>query len=178
MSGEPDYGDTIQRILDLLKDNPEFREQISEFRFGELPEQHVANSYPCCYVTTSIKPEVSRKSFGPAKTFGKKPNQDIDTEFWIILVVQKATPELTQKLLYKLRQKIYDIFEANTQLRRQRSLLDSFDTGEEDEDPDERIDPKCQDLELNTIGRFTKQRGKVMDGITIIVKTKTFKNSM
>ena len=157
--GEPDYSVIIQSILDLLQADEEFAEKISEFRFGELPENTNANHYPACYVTTPPNPEVSRESFTPA-ALGGTPGQRIENEFWIVCVTQEAKTSDTQKVLYNLKSEIFRILESNTQLKKIAS-----DT------------PLCNNLKLYSQGRFTKQRGKVVDGITIRVRTFHTKNA-
>ncbi len=155
---EPNYTTIIQRILDLLEADEDFKEKISEFRFGELPENTNANHYPACYVTTPPNPEVHRESFTPA-AIGKMPGQRIENEFWIVCVTQEAKTSDTQKTLYDLKSEIYRILESNTQLKKTASDK-----------------PLCNNLKLYTQGRFTKQRGKVVDGLTIRVRTFHTKN--
>ena len=148
---EPDYTAISQRILDLLKADEQFAKVVSEFRFGELPEETAAHSYPACYVTTPPSPEVRRTAL-TTTDLGKMAGQRIETEFWIICVAREATSADTQKQLYAMRGHIYRILNVNTRLT-------SAGT-----------DPLCNSLVLYTIGRLTRQRGQLVDGLNIRVR--------
>ena len=158
---EPNYSGIIQRILDLLKADTTFAKKISEFRFGELPEQTNANSFPACYVTPSSNPEISRESIGSARSLGRLPGQKITSEFWIVLVSSpQATPADAQKQVYELKGDIITILGKNTQLRK------SDDT-----------EPQCSSLTIHAQPRLTKQRGKIVDAITVVIRTVNYVKS-
>lgn len=171
---EPDYAATVQRILDLLRDNGDFAAKIAEFRFGELPEEHEVENTPACYVTTSTNPEVSRTTVASSE-FNRLPRQKITSEYWVVLVGQAATPAGVQKRLYELRNMVIDILAANVQLRRARGLAapDTVDTDTPDTD---LIDRQCDTLTINSIRRLTRQRGRNVDGLTVIVQTVNYKD--
>ena len=173
MSYQPNYTDTIQRILDILRDDTELKGLIAEWRFGELPEEYNANSYPACYVTTSQRPELSRRKLGPSPALGKMPPQEIITEYWIVLVSSKATPADVQSEVYELTHKVTKILADNMQFRRARRLAKPDEEG----DPDEQIDPKCASIEIDSIRRLTSQRGQMVDGMTVIIHAKTYRES-
>ena len=174
MGGEPDYAATVQRILDILQADDQFSSKISEFRFGELPEEHNANGYPACYVTTSTNPEISREAL-TSTTPGKMPGQKIVTEYWIVCVASRPTSAETQKQLYELKDDIYRILEGNTQLRK-KEVTDEEEEEEEEEEQQIGQDPLCAFLVLYTQGRLTKQRGSVVDGLTVRVRCTTARN--
>ena len=150
---EPSYEAVIARILDILEHDDKLSKKVKEFRFGELPEEHFATALPACYVTTAIRPEVTRAFAGPASSHLVFPTQRIVSEFWIILIDTKSTAETAQKSVYSLRDDVIRILSGNIQLRK------------------DGADPMCAAIEIDSIGRLTKQRGKILDGLTVMVRT-------
>ncbi len=158
---EPNYSSIIQRILDILKADESFSKKISEFRFGELPEQINANSFPACFVTPASNPEVSRDSIGSATSLGKLPAQKIVSEFWVVLVsAPKATPSDAQKQIYELKGDVITLLGKNTQLRKS-----------------DGTEPQCSSLAIHAQPRFTKQRGKIVDSMTVAIRTVNYTKS-
>jgi len=165
--GEPRYERTIQRILDILQnvevdsETIQLNEKIAEFRFGEYPDEVAADKYPACYVTTARKPEISREGIGPSSELGVMPLQKIVTEYWIMLLANEATAEATQKMVYDLRDDVIRILSRNTQLRRRP----------------ENDKPLCHSIDIKSIGRTDQQRGKLLDGINVMIRTIDYKDS-
>ena len=164
---EPDYDKIQTRILEILEADTTFKPKIAEFRFGEISQPEYAKEYPLCYVTTPPNPEISRETIGPAK-FGHLPAQEIETEFWIVVVVSGPTPADTQKKLYELRADILRILGKNTQLRDPASFAQGSTV-----DPD----MQCASLNVEPQRRFNRSRGKLLDGITFMIHTFHFVNS-
>lgn len=152
--GEPNYGSIISRLLNILQSDEALSSRIKEFRFGELPEQHFAKSFPACYVTTSRNPEVSRDIIGSANDPTVAPSETIITEFWIVFLEKTAKSEQTQKSLYEL------VYLTKLALRHNNQLRKSDGT-----------DPMCAKLDIHIVPRFTELRGMVLDGITLMVRT-------
>ena len=145
------YSNVINRILEVLKNDEDLNNRISEFRFGDLPEETYGNVFPLLYVTMSS--ETERRRLGPS-TFNQKGPEMITTEYWIVVIVNSQDePAETQKELYDLRNRIEEILRNNLQLR------DS-----------DNVDPVCDNLETDAVRRITRQKGKLLDGITIIVR--------
>lgn len=156
-----DYSGTIQRILDILQADNSFKNKISEFRFGELPEQTMANDFPACYVTISNNPEVSREDIGSANSPSVLPAQKIVTEYWIVLVSSpQPTAGEAQKEIYDLHGDVIRIISSNLQLR------DTDDSN-----------PLCATTLIHSQPRLTTNRGKAIDSMTVMVRTVNFENS-
>lgn len=170
----PDYRGTIQRIADILMSDTELASKIAEFRFGELPEEHFANAYPAIYVTTPQNPQVSRKAVGPARGINSYPSQRIESVYWVIVVDAQATPSTVQSGLYDISVQIENILARNNQLRYPRRLVDPEDTSG---NPDDLVDPKCDKHDITAVNRLTRQRGRLTDGITVILRTINHMNS-
>lgn len=159
---EPNYTDIIQRIIDILKADVVFSAKVKEFRFGELPEKTFANSYPACYVATADNPEMSREGMAAALHIDVMPAQKIVTEFWVIFVTSpQATAAGAQKLLFDLRADVIRILSRNIKLKK----------------PYDNTEPLCSLLEFSSVKRFTKQRGKVVDAMNIMVRTINYRDS-
>ena len=150
---EPNYSDGINRILQILKGNENFAKKIKTFRFGELPETTVTNNYPTCFVTTASNPQVFRSSEFPANSINTLPSQKIQIEYWIVLIAQSNQAKDTQAKLYELQNDVTSILSRNIQLR---------DT--------DGNNPLCQTLEIDSISRLTKSKGKIVDAITVMVR--------
>lgn len=149
------YTKFLERILDILKADKEFNGMMSEFRFGDMGDKEInANSYPLCYVTTASNPEIYRKAITSVKSVSDTPTQRRELEFWVVIVVSAATPDETQKLLYKLVNMGSDILEKNVQLRR----------------PHTDDDPLCIDSQFHIQRRIENKRGSLVEGMTIRVR--------
>ena len=155
---EPNYASIIERILGMMQADATLRKKIKDFRFGEFPEDSSANVYPVLFVTSSKRPEVSRRQISGNRSRNQKGGQIIESEFNIIVVIRGATPAGVQKRLYEFRNRITDIMEANLQLRN-----------------DDDGNPLCDSLEVDNIGRLTYMRGKIADAHTVIVRTFNWK---
>ena len=157
-----DFDKFTGRILKILEKNGEFKEEISEFRLGDAGDNKDkmlnANSYPLCYVTTATNPEVSRKSIFAQGDPSKIAGQKRELEFWAIIAVQEATPETTQKKLYKLTSMAEDILEQNQQL----------------DDPLGKSDRLCSVCDIFTQKRFEANRGKLIEAMTIRIRPTVF----
>ena len=157
-----DYSVFINRILEILQADPKLKEKISEFRFGDVGDNKDkeinANSYPLCYVTTATNPDVSRKSIFAQGNPSKISGQKRELEFWAIIVVQEATPEATQKKLYRLTNMAEGILEQNQQLY----------------NPTSQSDRLCSTCDVFTQKRFETYRGKLIEAMTIRIRPTIF----
>lgn len=151
------YSNVINRILEVLKNDEDLNNRISEFRFGDLPEETYGNVFPLLYVTMSS--ETERRRLGPS-TFNQKGPESITVEYWIVVIVNSQDePSETQRGMYELRSIIENILRNNTQLRNA-----------------EGNDPICANLETDAVRRIAKQRGRLLDGLTIIVRCTHFRD--
>lgn len=151
------YSNVINRILEVLQNNEDLNKRVAEFRFGDLPEEMYGDAFPLIYVTMSS--ETERRRLGPS-TFNQKGPEAITTEYWIVLIVStQDQPEETQKEMYDLRFMIENILRNNLQLRNA-----------------EGNDPICDNLETDAVRRISRQRGKLLDGVTIMVRCTHFRD--
>lgn len=105
---------------------------------------------------------------GPASGINAYPSQRIESQYWIILVDAQATPSTVQSGLYDISVEIEDLMARNNQLRYPRRLVDPEDTSG---NPDDLVDPKCDKHDIMSVNRLTRQRGRLTDGITVILRT-------
>ncbi len=151
---EPNYANTIQRILDILQADTEFAEKIAEFRFGDLPQVPDGTNFPLCFISTAQTPEISRTIITPQSNVNLLPGQRIKLEFWVIIVVTKqSTPGDVQHELYELSAMVQNILAKNNQLR---------DTAGEN--------PLCMTSEIFTQGRLEQKKGQLLEAMTIRVR--------
>ena len=160
MTDEPDYDGTIQRILSILSNDPLLEGEIAAYEYGEDPEEFYANTLPTIYVTLASYPEVSRENIAPATSIHTLPTQKIITEYWIVILVEEPTQEESQKRIYGLRDDVIAILERNIQLR--------------DSDGN---DPKCSKIDISSISRMINQKGRVLEGMTVMVRAVNIKSS-
>ena len=150
---EVNEGRLIDRIIETLQADETFNKEIAEFRFGELPENANANSYPAVFVATAPNSEKTQNFRYPAKSDNSMAGRDVATEIWVIIVNEKNEGvEEVQRSLFDLKEQVVNILKANIHLR---SINAS--------------DGLAGAMELFTIGRNTQQRGKLMDAITVRV---------
>ena len=154
---EPDYDGTIRRILSILS---KLEDKISDYRYGEHPEEFFAGTMPTLYVTMATNPEVSRENIAPATSIHTLPTQKIITEYWVVILVEEPTQEESQAKLYSLRDDVIGLLERNIQLR------DSDGT-----------DPKCSKIDISSISRMVDQKGRVLEGMTIMIRAVNIKAS-
>ena len=156
-----DYSGTIQRILDILQADTSLNKLVSEWRFGELPEQTMANSFPAVYVTMSSNPQVSRDDWSPSREDHEKaPIQQVTTEYWIVIISEPhGVPADSQKQAYTILGKINRLLLDNIRLRNPK----------EDED-----DTMSDYLRISSQPRLTSVQGELVDSITIMVRVTTF----
>ena len=157
---EPDYDGTIRRLLSMVRNDEVLSREIAAFEYGEDPEEFYANTLPTIYVTLASAPEVSRDNLAPANSINVLPTQKIISEYWIVILVEEPTQEESQARLYGLRDVVVSILERNIQLR--------------DSDGN---DPKCSKLDISSISRMQDQKGRVLEGMTIMVRTVNIKAS-
>ena len=144
-----------------------FAKKIKDFRFGELPEEYAADVFPTCYVTTSTRPEIFRERIGPNRSVNQRGSLRIGTEYWVVMVDKMHKPSTVQSALYGLKNEVIRILENNIQLRIARGEIED---GLSATAAAELVDPQCATLAAEPIGRITRQRGKLLDGMTIIVR--------
>ena len=157
---EPDYDGTIQRILSILKNDSLLEDEIAAYEYGEDPEEFFADTLPTIYVTLATHPEVSRENIAPATSINTLPTQMIVTEYWVVILVEEPTQEESQAKVYGLRDDVIAILERNIQLR--------------DSDGN---DPKCSKIDISSISRMSNQKGRVLEGMTIMVRAVNIKAS-
>ena len=168
-----DYAATIQRILDILQENTQLDSMVKEWRFGELPEQTQAHNWPCIYVTTSGRPQVSREPYTVSRA-------DVDTglraasrykvisEYWIIIVTAPAqTPAAAQKQMLNLQKRITDILTNNILLQLPTLADATTDINEK------RLTPYATYSEINSQDRLTMAQGKLVQSMSIMLRAHT-----
>ena len=154
---EQNYSNVIDRILEILQNNEELKSRVASFRFGDLPDESYGTEFPLVYVTMSSESE--RRRLGPS-TFNQKGPESITVEYRIVVIVNSQDePSETQRGMYELRSIIENILRNNTQLRNA-----------------EGNDPICANLETDAVRRVAKQRGRLLDGLTIIVRCTHFRD--
>lgn len=156
---EPNYKDVINRISSILQSNTDFKKAIKEFRLGELPEDTWAKSFPACYITTAKKPEVSRVPYTPSTDVSLHPGDILILEFYVIIIANTSRAWSTQSKLYDLSKMAADIFKKNNQLA------------------DANGSRLCSTSEIHVQGRLAKQKGKLVDAMTIRVIPTFFVNT-
>ena len=154
----PSFEQFKQRILDILKNDHDFAEQIRIFRFGDFgtdPDKQVASTaYPLCYVSMPSNPVMYRHNYFPATHVNTVPGQKWEQEFWAVIVVYEGTPERAQRKLDQLTHQAQKVLSQNVQLR--------------DKDGE---NPLCTTSSIMLQRRFDTTTGDLMDGMTVRVRT-------
>ena len=119
-----------------------------------------ADTLPTIYVTLATHPEVSRENIAPATSINTLPTQMIVTEYWVVILVEEPTQEESQQRIYGLRDDVIAILERNIQLR--------------DSDGN---DPKCSKIDISSISRMSNQKGRVLEGMTVMIRAVNIKSS-
>ena len=84
----------------------------------------------------------------------------IVTEYWVVILVEEPTQEESQQRIYGLRDDVIAILERNIQLR--------------DSDGN---DPKCSKIDMSSISRMSNQKGRVLEGMTVMIRAVNIKSS-
>ena len=148
----------VERIYNIIKNADGVKKIISELRIGDQGNTKLsANSYPLVYVTTAINPEVSRNTIVSARDVDHLPGEKRVYELWVVIVVNGPTPQDVQSSLYDITEWIISIFEKNIQLK--------------DEDGK---NPLCASSKIMKQGRLERQRGKMVEAMTIRIRPTIF----
>ena len=149
------YERIIDRIATILSQDPVLANEVAEWRKGDRPERTMADAMPCVYVTTADRPQSSVSMIGPASSISALPSQHITTDILVTILARAADPWTTQRQLYTIVERIQGVLSLNVQLRRPHQAFD---------------DPLCQALEIDSIPRMTEQRGRPIDGFTVMLR--------
>lgn len=159
----PIYNRILDRIIQILEYDETLQEKITSIRKGDLGDsgdaRFTTTSYPFIYVTTPSAIETERKQLTAQSNINELPAQMLTHEFWVVIVVQRATPQETQEELYNLSEYVMEILEKNIQLK----------------DPETLTNPLAITSEVFFQKRYEEYRGAVQEAGNIRILTKSVK---
>lgn len=155
----PDYAAFIRRIIETLEADEDLAGQLGDERihFGDLPNETDGTHFPLIRVTTAKSPEQERSSFTPILNRGAAPGEIVTLEFHVIIVANGAVPETVQEELYKITGRALEVLRGNIQLRDARGN-----------------DPLCASSRTYVVGRLEKQKGHLLEAMTIRITPRLF----
>lgn len=137
LTAEPDFGDYIKRISNILSVNAtlfpktiggsateeDLVTQVIEFELPLPTNPREGPDPPHIFVTTPPNPIKRRQQWGRDSRDVQGPYA-LDMEFWIIVVAQdRADPILAEEKLYKILSVVTNIFSKNKRLIDPTTLL-------------------------------------------------------
>ena len=143
--------------MEILKNDHDFAEQISEFRFGDIGQDGYGNNFPLCYTSMPSNPLMYKQVYFPAYSNNTVPGYKWEHEFWAVIIVAEGTPEAAQERIYQLGHLAQKILSQNVQLR--------------DKDG---TDPLCSNSTVILQRRMESHRGDLVESMTVRVRTINF----
>ena len=141
-----------KRLLSILESDSRLG-IIRQFRLGDVSTNPLhTDKYPLIYTTTATNPVVSKKSLY-SSDYKKLPGQEVELEFWVIIICRGQSPKAVQSQLFELESIVTDILEENVQLRNTKGK-----------------DPLCAESDIYTQKRLEKSRGDVVESMTVRVR--------
>jgi len=151
-----DHAGNINRLIDIIKatddlfDDPDSKERMRKVLFAEPDFDIVDDTTPYCYVYVPARFQFTRESIG-----GRTADflQTL-VEYYITVIVQRKSPEVTQKTIFKLTDKIIAALKANPLAGEPATPAN---------------DPKFIRSNIARIERFRPQIGRSVDGARIVL---------
>ena len=153
-----DYPKLKKRILDILQNNQELSNIISEWRTFDYPENESSDSYPLISIASATNPLVSRTHIANSPDVDSISQDNVVWEVWILCLANEASPEITQNKFFEIEKMVRDILQKNVRLV----------------DPVELDDPLCHTLEISSVPRLSNISGTITDGLNIIIRITDF----
>ena len=151
-----DHASNITRLIDIIKntedlfDDPDAKERMRKVLFAEPDFDIIDDTTPYCYVYVPARFQFTNESIG-----GRTADflQTL-VEYYVTVIVQRKSPEVTQKTIFKLTDKIIAALKANPR------------AGEPDTPAN---DQKFIRSNIARIERFRPELGRSVDGARIVL---------